>query len=221
MRVGLTAGISSGKSRFEERFRSIGYPIFDVDKVDFALRTGEVQLDTSDEIFGYGQIVKLVQKLSPRIIGQLQYELPNLYDSNGRFVRTGLLQYINDDTSGGDNHQMYGKIMNPPFIEIYLQWLAIIGRPSVLSSGVLVERGNLSLIDSLYIIQISEEEQIRNLLEREQLRTNYISKSDALKAVRRSYPTEKLVRLARLALGEEKVHVIPHNADLETIVSIK
>ena len=40
MRIGLTGGIASGKTIIEDKFRNLGYPIFDTDKADFLIRTG-------------------------------------------------------------------------------------------------------------------------------------------------------------------------------------
>lgn len=214
MRIGLTGGIASGKTIFENEFRNLGYPLFDVDKVDFSLRSGVVKYDQDDDVFRYKPIVNLIEELAIKTIANLKEKLPNLYSVNGEFIRKPLLDYINDAETGSRNYDVYNRVINPSCVKIYLEWSKLVKADSVLSSGVLIERGNLQLLDSVYIIQISDEMQLRNLLKREIERGSYLSEEEARKAINRNYNFERRICLARRLLGGENVHILQTNSTL-------
>jgi dephospho-CoA kinase len=213
MKIGLTGGIASGKTRFEEYFHELGIHVFNVDEIEIALRTGVDSFSIKDEFSSFEGLSELIKELSYKTIGLLQQQLPGLYDSEGKFRRRKLLDYINDKDKGSEYYHIYNDIINPPGRKIYQHWIGFCNEHSVLSSGVLIEKGYLSFIDKLIIIHASEDTQICNLLNREKDRKDNYSLEEARNAVRRQMAFEKRMYVAESALGQKNVNIFQYNED--------
>jgi dephospho-CoA kinase len=208
MRIGLTGGIASGKTIFEKELHKLGYPIFETDKIDMTLRTGLIQYNKDDDVFRYEEIIDFTRELSNNVISELKKYLPNLYNEKDEFVRQELLNYIDHDESSSENYELYKNALIPSEMELYLEWCNFVEHPFVLSSGVLVESGYLEYIDKLYMIETSEEQQIKNIISREIRRGYNISEEDAKKKIARQYNLDKKVQLSKSKLGPDNVFII-------------
>lgn len=207
MRIGLTGGIASGKSEIENNFRGNWFHIFNVDEADFIIRTGRI--DTYDNILISENLVCLAKKISKEVIISLKQKLPNLYDKNNIFSRDALIFYINDTGTGLQNLNIYNQIIGPASIELYSEWCKHLpDSNTVLSSAVLIERENLHLIDELYILRISSENQLRNLLRRQEIRKNPISENEAKMAINRQLSFDEKFNKATLQIWINNIHVI-------------
>ena len=204
MQVGLTGGIASGKTKFEEYFKSLGFQIYDTDKIESILRTGDTS-NFENNVSDNNPLCILISQLSSRAKLSLGQALPGLYDRNGCFSRDALLSYLNNNIYGFQNHAKYNQIINPLCTEFYYAWINTIKSDSLFSSAMIVERNNLHLVEKLYIIGVSMEEQLELLIKRENERGKQISKDDALKAILRQYTTQKKYNFAVRQLGKDNV----------------
>lgn len=208
MRLGLTGGIASGKTTIEDKFKCLGYSVFDTDKADFLIRTGALDVEQNKDILLNDTLVNLVKDVSRETTSKLKAQLPNLYNHSGEFSREALLSYINDDQFGTSNLETYNNIINPASNIVYAEWCKQVQPPSVLSSAVLIERGNMSFIDALFIIYVSEETQLNNLMRRQNERGEPISYADAKKAKNRQYSFKEKLERAETKLGKNNIYVI-------------
>ncbi len=208
MRIGLTGGIACGKTRVENIFKQSGYAVFDTDRANFIIRTGIVDTEKFNDILISNNLVELVKKISEETILKLKSKLPNLYNTSGEFSRNALLNYINDDQLGEYKLSIYNQIIIPASITVYSEWHKQVQEPSLISSANIIERNNLSLVDRLYIMYISEQDQLRNLLNRQENRESPISELEARKAINRQLPFEEKLSQARAKLGKENVYVL-------------
>ena len=218
MNIGLTGGITSGKTAFEEEFGRLGYPVFETDKIAKALRSGLVAFDPSDDILRHQSLVERIEQLSIPVKENLRRELPLLYDSKGRFDREQLLKYVNDDRDGARNYTTKNSIVNPNIMELYQLWRELSGENSVVSNGVLIEQGYLSLIDILLMVRSDENTQIVNCLRRELQRGHDQPFSYGVKAVGRQLPFDKRLGIAVQALGQSNVYVVESPSTLPSLL---
>jgi len=207
MRIGLTGGIASGKSRIENIFRNQGYPVLDTDKVEFVLRSGELNsiedIVTDDSFF-----LELIKKLSLKSKSTLKKVLPALYDNFDNFSRSSLLSYINNETYGAVNYEAYSKTINLMSVKFYEAWAIKNNFDNVLSSATIIERNNLHLVDKLYLLWISKDKQLHFLLQRENKNGSHLSRNDAIKAIERQHSAETKYKIAIENIGEENVMIL-------------
>lgn len=208
MAIGLTGGIASGKTEFEYMFRQQGYCVFDTDVAEFIIRTGKIELEKNNDLLLCSSLVDLIKEESKKVISRLNAQFPKLYDDAGTFLRDELLSYINDDEVGSDNMTAYNDIINPASVKFYQAWRETVKQETILSQAVLVERGNLNLVDELYVVYASKDAQLKNLLKRQAENNSPISLIDAKKAINRQLSFEKKLGIAKYELGKDNVHIL-------------
>ena len=208
MRVGLTGGIASGKTAYEQELRRLGYPVFDTDKIMWAVRSGDVPADPDDDIFRHRLLVELVAELSVSVRQALKREFPSLYDCRDRFDKSKLLEYIDNEKYGFSNYITYSRITQAAEIETYRMWEKLVGESSVFSSGVLIEMGALKLVDMVFLLHCTVEQQVENFMRRQVERGHQPNEEQAIKAIKRQYPFSQRQDISKKALGEDRVHVL-------------
>ncbi len=208
MNLGLTGGIAVGKTKYEDAFRRKGYAVFDTDDADHILRTGELDIFRHGSILLNHDLVSLVGDLSKEVISELRERLAHSYDVNGNFSRAGHRLDVTDKVHGAENLAAYRNVINSASVEFYMAWRDLIDRPSVLSSGVLIERENLELVDHLYMVYNSPDAQVRNLMRRQRERGSPISEGEAQKAIARQWSFDKKLEVAMTQIGSENITIL-------------
>lgn len=145
LRVALTGGIATGKSRCLSALRALGVPTIDADQL-----AREVVAPGTD---GLGAIV--------RRFGQ------QILDSNGSIKRDGLGSLVFGDAAARRDLE---AIIHPRVYEAITQWFATLGAPAgVADIPLLYETGREGDFDLVIVAACTPDQQLERLMSRNHL----------------------------------------------------
>jgi dephospho-CoA kinase len=178
--VGLTGGIGSGKSTVAGLFSALGVPVLDADSLARELvRPGEPALDAITAVFG---------------AGCLQHD--------GTLDRAWMRRKIFSDPTG---KQQLEAILHPAVRNRMEAWLGTVQAPyCVLVIPLLLEAGQLDLVDRVLVVDIPEKEQLKRVAARDGLSHNAVQEIMASQADRKT----------RLAAADD---IIDNDANPDTL----
>jgi dephospho-CoA kinase len=167
--VGLTGGIGSGKSTVADAFAALGIDVTDADRLAHAVTAvGEP---------GYVAILKSFG--------------PGFASPDGTLDRGRLRRHVFDD---GAARERLESILHPLIREAARREVATwTGNYGLLVVPLLIERGNLSGVDRILVVDCPEEEQVRRV----------VARSGLTAAEVRAIMATQLSRAARLARADD------------------
>ncbi|MDQ7822815.1 MAG: dephospho-CoA kinase [Candidatus Eremiobacteraeota bacterium] len=166
MILGITGGIASGKSLVASWLEEWGAPVVDADKV-------------------YRDLIEPGRPLCEKIIAEWG---TGILDGEGRIDRSALGRQVFSDPA---MRERLDGITHPAIIGELKERLSFIkSEVVVLMAPLLIEAGQRSLVDRLWLVALSEEEQVRRLVARDGL-----GAEEALRRVK-----------CQLSLEEKKLH---------------
>ncbi len=200
--VGLTSGIGVDIQSYRDSFLDMGFELFNINHVEFALRSGNLSSIVSS--FDKYGLTNDLTELSKLVRHSLHVQFPSLYDSKG-FNRMVLLSLLNDPLSGSENYNSYSNIISPYTKELLFSWIGVVPKDKLISSCLLVERDYLNLLDELNVVVAPTNEQVGAVFEKNHAKVSSFTLDDAKKAVNRQYSCEKKYVLAKEILGADVV----------------
>lgn len=141
--VGLTGGVASGKSHVLKLFESLGVPVVEADDVGRAVVTpGSPALAEIAQTFG-----------------------AHLLQADGSLDRRALREIVFKDAAA---LQQLEAITHPHIRAQLQQWLAAQTAPyCIISAAILLERGLVSLVQRVLVVDAPEADQIQRLTQRD------------------------------------------------------
>ncbi len=182
--VGLTGGIGSGKTAVSDCFAALGVPVIDTDII-------------AREVVEPGQpaLAEIVAAFGAECV-----------DSSGALQRAVLRQRIFHDAAA---RQQLEALLHPRIRNIVRERSAAQSAPYVLVViPLLVESGMRDLVQRVLVVDVSEEEQMRRVLHRDQvhqLQVRQILNAQATRSQRLAIADEVLVNDGSLADLSAKV----------------
>lgn len=179
--VGLTGGIGSGKTAVSDRFAHYGVPVIDTDLIARELvEPGQPALAEIAAEFG-----------------------PECLDNEGRLNRAHLRQRVFADEA---DRRRLEAILHPRIRAVARERIAALTTPyCLLVIPLLAETGMTNLVDRVLVVDVSEAEQIRRVMARDQ-----IDETQAQRIL-----VAQASRSQRLALADEVVENSGDFASLE------
>jgi dephospho-CoA kinase len=186
--VGLTGGIGSGKSAVADAFASLGVAVTDTDRIAHAL-TAPGQAAHAAILASFG---------------------PAFANADGTLDRARLRALVFDDAAA---RQRLEAILHPLIREAARREVAAWKSPyGLLVVPLLFERGNLSGVDRVLVVDCPEDEQVRRVVARSGLEPAEV----------RAIMATQLTRAARLARADDvldnagpQAAIAPRVADLD------
>jgi len=186
--VGLTGGIGSGKSAVADAFASLGVEVTDTDRIAHAL-TAPGQAAHAAILASFG---------------------PAFANADGTLDRARLRALVFDDAAA---RQRLEAILHPLIREAARREVAAWKSPyGLLVVPLLFERGNLSGVDRVLVVDCPEDEQVRRVVARSGLEPAEV----------RAIMATQLTRAARLARADDVLDnagppaaIAPRVADLD------
>jgi dephospho-CoA kinase len=165
--LGLTGGVSSGKTTVAAMFKSLGARIIDADAISHNLLKPDKKVYCQVvKIFGKG-IIKKDRTLSRKKLGRIVF--------NAKPLRKQL-----------------DRIMHPEIIRIIRKKLQAVRKGVVvLEAPLLIEAGLTGMVDKLIVVNLSLAKQIKRIQQK-----TLLTKEEVFKRIRSQLPLEKKVRLA-------------------------
>ncbi|CAK0764889.1 dephospho-CoA kinase [Gammaproteobacteria bacterium] len=178
--VGLTGGIGSGKSTVADRFSALGIPVIDADQVTRTLcMPGQQALAEIVEAFG-----------------------PGVLDADGRLDRTSLRKRIFADTAA--RHHLEAILHPQVRAEMARQVMTLDTSYGILAIPLLLESGQVDLVDRVLVVDCPAEIQIRRVMARDNVPRPQV---EAVLAAQTTQGT-------RLAIADD---VLINDADIKTL----
>ena len=176
--VGLTGGIGSGKTAVSDRFVQHGVPVIDTDLLARELvEPGQPALAAITAEFG-----------------------PECLDDRGQLRRAHLRERVFADPDG---RRRLEAILHPRIRALARERIAALAAPYCLVViPLLAETGMTDLVDRVLVVDVPEAEQIRRVMDRDQI--------DEARA--RQILAAQAPRARRLALADE---ILDNNGDLD------
>ncbi len=169
--VGLTGGIGSGKSAVADAFAALGIDVTDSDRIAHAL-TAPGQAGHTAVLATFG---------------------PEFARADGTLDRARLRRHVFGDAAARDGLE---AILHPLIREAARREVAAWSSPyGLLVVPLLFERGNLSGVDRVLVVDCPEEEQVRRVITRSGLSADEV----------RAIMATQLPRAARLARADDVV----------------
>lgn len=150
--VGLTGGISSGKSTVTSWFLEKGIIVLDAD-----------------------QIVRQLQKPGSSLLNELAHEFgPSVLNEKGELVREVLGSIIfQDEVAKEKLNKMIHPLVKQKLIE-GIEKAKVVGEQLViLDIPLLFESGFESLVDETLVVYVSHENQVKRLMKRDKIDESY------------------------------------------------
>jgi dephospho-CoA kinase len=178
--VGLTGGIGSGKSTVTARFSALGVPVIDADQVTRALcAPGQPALAEVVVTFGRGVL-----------------------DGDGRLDRAALRGRVFADP---DARRRLEAILHPRVRAALARQAAALEEPyGILTVPLLLESGQVDLVDRVLVVDCPEEVQVRRVVARDSVAGAEVEAVLAAQATRET----------RLAAADD---VVVNDVNLETL----
>lgn len=182
--VGLTGGIGSGKTAVSDRFTRYGVPVIDTDWIARELvEPGQPALAEIAAEFG-----------------------PDCLDPTGRLNRAALRERVFADEAG---RRRLEAILHPRIRTAARERMAALTAPyGLLVIPLLAETGMTDLVDRVLVVDVSEAEQIRRVMARDQIdetQARRILAVQASRSQRLALATEVLENSGDLASLEQRI----------------
>jgi dephospho-CoA kinase len=141
--VGLTGGIGSGKTEVSNCFATLGVPIIDTDLL----------------------ARELVQPGQPALEAIVAFFGSDCLDDQGNLRRNHLREQVFADPSG--RHQLEA-ILHPRIRALIQARIAVLSTPYCLVAiPLLIESGMTQFVDRILVVDVTEEDQIRRVVDRD------------------------------------------------------
>ena len=141
--VGLTGGIGSGKSTVAARFSALGVPVIDADQVTRSLCMP-----------GQSALAEIVVAFGPEVL-----------EADGRLDRAGLRERIFADEGA---RRRLEAILHPQVRAEMLRQVTALDVPyGIFAIPLLLESGQLDLVDRILVVDCPKEIQIRRVMARD------------------------------------------------------
>jgi dephospho-CoA kinase len=142
--IGLTGGICSGKSTVSAEIAARGVRVADCDEISHYLTAYDPKiLNAIAQRFGSG-----------------------VFHQSGALDRGALARVVFADE---DERRALEQILHPPIIDVLkcnIDWARQAVKPLLVVAPLLIEAGLLSLVDKVWVVACSRENQVKRLMER-------------------------------------------------------
>jgi len=178
MIIGLTGGIASGKSTISKILKDLGAHIIDADII-------------ARKVVGKGQKAynKIVQSFGEEIL-----------QDDGELNRKKLGDIVFSDKTKLD---LLNRITHPEIISSIDEEISCVKAKGykmiVLDAAILLELGLQNMVDSVWLVVVSKETQVKRLMERDKL-----SLDEAEKRINSQLKNEEKIKYADQIIGNEK-----------------
>lgn len=174
--IGLTGGIASGKSTVAALLQEFGAPVVDADA-----------------------LAHRVMAPGTPVLREVRGAFPDAFDEEGGLDRSRLAEIVFHDearrmTLNGIVHPRVRSLMNEAVSAARKRG----ERACVLDVPLLIESGLHKTVDEVWLVLVSEETQIKRLIER-----NRLSRDEALARIRAQMPLNEKVRYASAVIDNE------------------
>jgi len=148
--IGLTGNIASGKSMISGMLREYGAAVLDADLVGKSVLAENVEGALEQVRAAFGDCIFDGNQLNRHLLGNLVFGHPDL------------LMKLND-------------IMMPIMTRLVANEIAVVHRTStvvVLDAAILIEASWQNLVDEIWVVKASKDEQLKRLMTRDHLSRN-------------------------------------------------
>ncbi len=168
--VGLTGGMASGKSVASETFKGLGLPVIDADFIARGMvRPGEIGYKEIIDHFGR-EILNPDQTINRRRLAKIIFSDPKERERLNSILHPRIVEEIKKRIEG---FKEKGE------------------RIVIVDAALLIEAGQLSLVDKLIVVTVSPKIQIKRLAQRD-----HLTEKEAGERIATQMPLSEKVKLA-------------------------
>lgn len=178
MVIGLTGGIASGKSTISSILKELGAYIVDADIIARSVvQKGEKAYNEIVQHFG-GEILMPNGEINRKKLGHIVFSDSEKLELLNHITHPEIIKRVKEKV---DEYKQKGA------------------KAIVIDAAILIEAGLDYYCDSIWLVSVDEETQMRRLMERDKL-----AYSDALNRINSQYTNEKKSRFADVIIDNNK-----------------
>ncbi len=185
LKIGLTGGISSGKTTVAEIFKSLNIPVYNSD-----------------------ERAKWLMQFDSELKSRLIAELGNIYLDNGNLNKPLLRQFVFSDP---EKRKLINSLVHPAVNKDFVEWLkAIDSKYAIKESALLFETENYKAMDFNILVFSPLQLRIRRLILRDS-----ISQGQAMSKIKAQRPEMAKIPLADfIIVNDEFTPILPQVLNL-------